>query len=664
MPLGNYATKKGNTMNKNPYPHLFEPLIIRNTVFKNRIFASPQGSSYLMPNDEFPTADVTVYYERKAIGGAASTCMGVRVVDWKSGRNWGDNKLDIEGHTSKAYFRYYTNAISRHGCVPSIELQHSGAFAEQSAVEGYPIYGPNEEEIQGFHVHALTEEQIQGVIDAFVAHAKWAKSVGFGMVTIHGGHGWLICQFMSSVFNKRTDRWGGPVENRVRLAREICDRIHREVPGLIVELRMSGSEIFNGYDIDEGIELAKALDGYPDILHVSAGHATFDEAFTVTTPSLFLEDGVNVKYAAAIKPYIKKSKVATVGSLSDPAMMEEIIASGKADIVELARGLCADPDLPLKARTGNAREIDQCLRCSHCFSQVMRTGQFCCAINPEIGREREYAVEPLRVTRPQKVLVLGGGIAGMQAALTAAKRGHQVTLAEKSDRLGGILLCESRVPFKKHLHDYIQNQVRRVGEAGIEVLLGTALTPEQAAAMDPDVIIAAIGAAPILPPIEGVDGKHVVGAIQAYENAEALQGRILILGGGLVGTELGIYLKNMGKEVELVEMGPKLNCGDNTVHEMGIFAEMKRNGLAAHTSTRALKIEETGVLCQGPEGEVFYEADTVIVAAGMKGRQAEAAAFAQAAPLFYQVGDCLAAANIYEANRLAFNAAMEIGTRW
>ena len=130
MPLGNYATKKGNTMNKNPYPHLFEPLIIRNTVFKNRIFASPQGSSYLMPNDEFPTADVTVYYERKAIGGAASTCMGVRVVDWKSGRNWGDNKLDIEGHTSKAYFRYYTNAISRHGCVPSIELQHSGAFAE------------------------------------------------------------------------------------------------------------------------------------------------------------------------------------------------------------------------------------------------------------------------------------------------------------------------------------------------------------------------------------------------------------------------------------------------------------------------------------------------------------------------------------------------------
>lgn len=651
-------------MNKNKYPHLFEPLIIRNTVFKNRIFASPQGATYLVPGEEYPTADITVYYERKAIGGAASTCMGARVVDWKSGRNWGDGKLDIESYESMSYFRYYTNAISRHGCVPSIELQHSGAYAEQSAAEGYPIYGPNDEEIEGFHVQALTEEQIQGIIDAFAAHAKWAQSVGFGMVTIHGGHGWLLCQFMSSIFNKRTDRWGGSVENRVRLAREICERIHQEAPGLVVELRMSGSEIFNGYDLDEGIELAKALDGYPDIIHVSVGHATFDEAFTVTTPSMFLEDGVNVKYAAAIKPFVKKSKVATVGALSDPAMMEEIIASGKADIVEMARGLCADPDLPIKARTGNEKEINKCLRCSLCFSRVMSTGQFCCAINPEIGREREYTVEPLKVKHKKNVLVLGGGIAGMQAALTATKRGHNVTLVEKTDRLGGILLCESKVPFKKHLHEYIQNQVRRIRETDIKVILNTELTSEQAETLEPDVIIAAIGATPVIPPIEGVDGENVIGAVEAYEKAEKIQGKILILGGGLVGIELGIYLKNMGKDVELIEMASKLNCGDNSVHEMGVIAEMKRNGLVAHTSTRALKINDKGVLCKGPEGQIFYNADTVIIAAGMKGRQVEASSFAQAAPVFYQVGDCLAATNIYEANRLAFNAAMEIGTRW
>ncbi|MCR5174236.1 MAG: FAD-dependent oxidoreductase [Oscillospiraceae bacterium] len=646
------------------FPHLFEPLIIGNTVFRNRIFASPQGSSYL-DTDQCPTPEVTVYYERKAIGGAATTCMGVRNVDPVSGMNWGDNRVNLKSGHGLAWFRYYTNAISRHGAVPSVELQHSGAFAQQSAMEGHPIYGPVEGDYDGFHALPMTEEQIVATIDAFIEHAKWAKRCGFGMVTVHGGHGWLLGQFLSPLFNTRTDRWGGSTENRARIVREICKGIHEQVPGLVVELRISGGEgTEDGYGVETGIEIAKSVDGYPDIIHVSVGHATFDEAFTVMTPSMFLPDGVNVKYAAAIKPHIKYSKVGTVGALSDPALMEEIIASGKADIVNMARSLVADPDLPLKARTGNDRDINKCLRCSWCFSHLMNTGQYACAINPEIGREHEYTTEPLKVEHPKKVLVLGGGIAGMQAALTAAKRGHSVTLVEKSGRLGGILLCEADVPFKIHLHEYIENQIRRVGEAGINVLLNTALTPEQAEEMKADAIIAAIGADPVIPPIPGVDGENVMHAEYAYTHTEELNGRTVILGGGLVGIELGIYLKNMGKDVAVIEMADKLNCGENRIHEMGVKAELKRNGLETHTSTKALKIASDGVLCQGPDGEVFFPADHMIIAAGMKGRQREAAAFAQAAPVFYQVGDCLAAKNIYEANRLAFNAAMELGTRW
>ena len=646
------------------FPHLFEPLIIRNTVFRNRIFASPQGSSYL-DVDELPTAEVTVYYERKAIGGAATTCMGVRSVDPVCGRNWGDNLVRLHDHRGISWFRYYTNAISRHGAVPSVELQHSGAFSMQSAVEGHQVYGPVEGVYDGIHVLPMTEEQIAATIDAFIAHAKWAKQCGFGMVTIHGGHGWLLNEFLSPTFNTRTDRWGGSAENRARIVREICDGIHKQVPGLVVELRISGGEgSEDGYGVETGIEIAKSIDGYPDIIHVSVGHATFDEAFTVMCPSMFLPDGVNVKYAAAIKPHIRYSKVATVGALSDPALMEEIIASGQADIVNVARGLVADPDLPLKARTGNERDINKCLRCSYCFSSLMATGQYCCSINPEIGREHEYATEPLQVTHPKKVLVLGGGIAGMQAALTAAKRGHTVTLVEKSGRLGGILLCEEKVPFKLHLHEYIENQVRRIGVSGVEVLLNTDLSPEQAEAMKPDAIIAAIGAEPVVPPIPGVDGENVVPAVYAYTHAEELTGKTVILGGGLVGVELGIFLKNMGRDVELIEMAEKLNCGDNTVHEMGIYAELNRNGLLTHTSTRALRIEADGVACLGPDGEVFYPAEHVVLAAGMRGRQEEAAAFAQAAPLFYQVGDCLSVKTICEANRLGFSAAMELGTRW
>ena len=646
------------------FPHLFEPLIIRGTVFRNRIFASPQGSSYL-DADEYPTPEVTVYYERKAIGGAATTCMGVRCVDPVSGRNWGDNLVRPGNHRGISWFRYYTNAVSRHGAVPSVELQHSGAYSMQSAVEGHQVYGPVEGVYDGVHVLPMTEEQITATIDAFIAHAKWAKQCGFGMVTIHGGHGWLLNEFLAPNFNTRTDRWGGSAENRARIVREICDGIHRQVPGLVVELRISGAEgAADGYGVETGIEIAKSVDGWPDIIHVSVGRATFDEAFTVMCPSMFLPDGVNVKYAAAIKPHIRHSKVATVGALSDPALMEEIIASGQADIVNVARGLVADPDLPLKAQTGHAKDIDKCLRCSYCFSRLMSTGQYCCSINPEIGREHEYLAQPRAVTRPKKVLVVGGGIAGMQAALTAARRGHTVTLAEKADRLGGILRCEEQVPFKVHLHEYIENQVRRIGEAGIEVRLNTALTPAQAEEMQPDAIIAALGAEPVVPPIPGVEGANVVPAVEAYTRPEALTGKTVILGGGLVGAELGIFLKNLGKDVEVIEMAEKLNCGDNTVHEMGIYAEIRRNGLPVRTGTRAVRIEASGVACEGPDGAVFLPADHVVLAAGMRGRQAEAAAFAQAAPIFYQVGDCLSVKNICEANRLGFNAAMDLGTRW
>lgn len=651
-------------MSVQKYPHLFEPLIVGNTVFRNRIFAAPGGSSYV-DCDELPMPEIGAYYERKAMGGAATICMGERAVN-KTGLNYGGNPIPVNNHRGTSFFKYVTNAVSRHGCVPSIELQHGGQWAKRGADEGAQIYGPMEGIFDGVHVLPMTEEVIEDTINSFVEAAKWAQWAGFGMVTIHGGHGWLLSQFMSPYTNKRTDRWGGSLENRVRLPREICKAIRKACgPNLAIEMRISGSEaIEDGYDIDTGIEIAKGLDGYPDIIHVSAGHGQFDDVFTVTHPGMFQEDGVNVKYAAAIKPFIKQSYVGTVGALSDPEMMEEIIASGKADIVNVARGLIADPDLPLKARTGNSHEVNKCLRCLHCFSGLMNKGQYSCAINPEIGREEEYSTQPREVTVKKKVLVLGGGIAGMQAALTASKRGHEVTLVEKTDRLGGILLCEHAVPFKKHLGEYIDNQVRRIGESDVKVMLNTEMTPEQAEAFGADVIIAAIGGKPIVPKIPGIDGKNVLPAVYAYTHPEEVGEKVVVLGGGLVGIELSIYLTWLGKKVEIVEMGDKLNCGENWVHEMAVNREVRRIGLVAHTKTVAKSIDEKGVVCQGPDGEVRYDADTVICAVGMKGLQEEAKAFGLSAPIFYQIGDCLRATNIYEANRLGYNTAMDIGQRW
>ena len=259
----------------------------------------------------------------------------------------------------------------------------------------------------------MNEEFIEYTIGKFAKAAAFAKSCGFGMVVIHGGHGWLLSQFLSPTLNTRKDRWGGPaIENRARLAVAICDAIRKAVgPHFPIEIRISGSEVYpGGYGIDEGIAIAKQLDGHVDLIHVSAGSHEVEEVFTVTHPSMFLPDGVNVKYAAEIKKHVK-TPVATVGALGDPALMEEIIASGKADVVEIARGLIADPDIPIKARTGRTGEIRKCLRCLQCFSTLINVGQFYCSINPESGRELEMKSD-LPAAHKKKVLIAGGGCRG------------------------------------------------------------------------------------------------------------------------------------------------------------------------------------------------------------------------------------------------------------
>jgi 2,4-dienoyl-CoA reductase-like NADH-dependent reductase (Old Yellow Enzyme family)/thioredoxin reductase len=641
-------------MSAQKFPHLFTPIIAGGTLFRNRIFAAPTGASYV-DSDGFLMPGVGAYYERKACGGAASVCISGGGVS-RRGMAYGGGMIAYKNPRSLPFYTYVTNSITRHGAVASLELQHGGIHSTQAADLGIQIYGPSEADYRGYHALPMTEEIIEETINDFVAGARYAKSAGFGMVTIHGGHGWLIHQFMSPITNKRTDSWGGSLENRIRLPREICKAIKKNVPGMVVELRISGFEgVDDGYDIDEGVRMAQGLDGYPDILHVSAGSS----AFTVTHPSMFDPDGVNVRLAAAIKPHMKQSVVATVGALSDPALLEEIIASGQADIVEMARSLIADPDLPNKARTGRDEDVDRCLRCYHCFSEVMAAGQFCCTLNPRIGREEEYSTQPLEAEK-MNVLVIGGGIAGMQAAVTAPKRGHSVALYEKSDRLGGVLLCEEDVPFKKHLAAYIARQIRRLNEAGVEIHLGRPLTPEEAEALKADVIIAAIGSEAAAPPIPGLE--LAVPVTEAYAHPEKLGQKVLILGGGLAGMELAIYLNALGKDAEIVEAA-QLNFGTNTCHASAVLEQFKKRGITARTQTPVERIEAGKAFCRTSDAELALEADTLVNAMGRKPLQKEASAYALCAPVFYPIGDCLAAKTVYEANRLGFNVAMDIGKK-
>jgi len=643
-------------MNIMKYPHLFEPIKIGNTVFRNRFFASPTGHIDVTL-DGAPGDRMVDYYTRKAMGGAAAVTIGECCVDRARGKR-GMRHIDLQGHGNSAMLSRLASGISRNGAIASVELQHAGYTANSMAGADGPAFSSVEMEYNGKLVQAMDEDMILETIELFADAAYYAKSCGFGMVTLHGAHGWLIQQFASPTFNTRTDRWGGSDENRARFAVAICDAIHKKCgSGFPVEIRIGGSEIVeDGYGVEGGIAFARQLDGHADIIHVSVGSvgpgkSTFDR----THPSMFYEDGCNVEFAAAIKPYIKESKVATVGALIEPAQMDEIIAKGQADIVEAARALICDPDLPNKARSGREDEIRRCMRCYACFNNLMSKGDFLCALNPENSREKEvYQARPVAQTK--KVLVAGGGIAGLQAAITAAKCGHKVTVCEKNDILGGAITCERNVPFKPNLDRYIHRQVREAAKLGVEIRLNTPVTPALAEAMQPDVIIAALGSEAAVPSV--CVGTRAIGAEEAYVHADKVGQKVVILGGGLVGTELAVYLGGMGKEITILEMSGQYNNGGNGMHFGCVLKEMTKLGVETRFNTSAAQIDEKGVTCS--DGS-FIEADTVIYAAGRIPRAEEAMALHALAPEFHQIGDCRQVSNINDATSQAWTIANLIG---
>ena len=647
------------------FPNLLAPIKIGNVMFRNRMFCAPTGHTDIVYDGQ-PSLDAVMYFERKAMGGAATIACGEVVVDPDE---FADGRWPREiTRTSNYNYPRLASAINRQGAVSVIELQFTGVNSrDRGARRDDPAWGPVEMTLpNGVKVAAMDDGRIQEVIDGFGKAALAAKNAGFGMVCLHGAHGWGLQQFMSPTMNTRTDKWGGNPENRCRFAVMAIDEIHRVCgKDFPVEIRISGSEIVaSGYGSDESCRIAEQLDGHADIIHVSVGAiGSSAESFARTHVSMFYPQGRNVEYAAEIKKVVKKSLVGTVGGLSDPYFMEEILAAGKADVVYMARGLICDPDLPDKVRQGRPEDIRKCMRCLNCFSECMRHGDFFCAINPEICRERETYYS-LPAPKKQRVLVIGGGISGMQAALTAADNGHDVTLCEKSSELGGRILCEIDVPFKKRLHEYIEQQKVNIAAAGIDLRMNTAVTPDYAKNERPDVIIAAIGSEPITPDIPGIGGANVHQAIKVFENPALAKGKTVILGAGLVGTELAVYLKDkVGLDVEIVEMLGEISDGGNIYQRRAIEDIIAQKKIPVHFNTRAVEITDKGVKCEGTAGEAFYSADTVIHAVGMKPYHDEAMSFNKCAPVFKMIGECRKTANILYATSTAYSAAKFIGRR-
>ena len=644
-----------------PYAHLFQPLRLGRTVLKNRIEAAPVSVANLTPQAHF-TPDNIAIFERKAKGGAAIVNMGEARIDLKTGISH-LLCLALDDPEVMPSLILATDAIRRHNAIPAIEILHPGGRANPEYYDG-PIWAPSDAPGHlGKDYTALDEKTIDYIVNCFANAAEMAWLGGVEMVMIHGGHGWLLHEFLSPLNNHRTDKFGGSLENRARISLMVVDAIRRRCPELLIEFRLSGSELVEGgLTIDDQVEFAKLLDGKVDLIHVTAGTFHYPETNQHMVPSMFHPFGVNVEFAAAIKKAVK-TPVAVVGGLDEPELREQVLAEGKADIIAVGRSIIADAQMPDKLRGGRADDVTPCIRCNHCISEsfvpyVKYSSRLTrCSVNPVAGREyTEKDVCPALI--PKKVLVIGGGPAGMEAAITLADRGHQVILAEKSGRLGGAIRFAGHVSFKSKLDQLMQVLIRRVERRKITVMLNTGMTPELARSLRPDAIVCAIGADPIVPPVPGVDLEIAVSAVGMHEHMEEIGQNVVILGGGLVGCEESILLGELGKKVTVLEMKPELCRDAPFLHHEAVLLEMERLGITARTGMRCTGILPDGVTAEQDGKEIKLPADTVIIAAGLAPKLDEAESFRSCAPEFWKIGDCRQARNV----RLAIHEGYDAGS--
>lgn len=649
------------------YPHLFAPIRVRGAYIKNRVESAPMSPSGDVP---FYTREAFEMYNSIAKGGAGIVTLGEA----------GVHSLTDHAHPTMPHLDDETllpsliqtvDTVHKWGALASIELTHSGCRAKGAFLaEGGYVIGPSamEANLYGDKVLEMDEDMMNTIADAYANAAYMAEFAGCDIVNIHGGHGWLISQFLSDLNNHRTDQYGGSVENKARFPLMIVDRIRQKCPNLIIEFRLSGEEeTEGGIPIEETVEFAKLLDGKVDIIHVSA--ATFHDTSSSARmfPTVFYPRGCNVENAAKIKAVVKHSLVAVVGGINDPDFMESVLADGKTDFVSVGRQFIADPDWPKKARTGKADEISKCIRCETCISAgfiphvPFSSGVLRCSVNPTWGREYENTRKEEKVEQAKKILVAGGGPGGMEAAITAARRGHSVILCEKNDHLAANLDYAKQISFKQDIVEFLKSMVIKVQRTpNLELRLNTEVTEDLIRAEKPDVIIAACGAEPTVPPIPGLDRPMVHHVTELYKKHLSVGNKVVIIGGGLAGCEEGLGLAYEGHDVTIVEMKDGLAKDAPYIHWRHLLEKMDKT-VRSYCSAQVLSVEDTGVKIADSEGrELLLEADTVLVATGMRGTLPKLDSWHDLAEEVIFVGDCRKASKILEAMRTGYCAGLTV----
>ncbi len=652
------------------YPHMFAPMTIKGITFKNRVFASPITTNRIVDHG-YPTPEGIDVYEIKARGGFAEVTVTESFIDHD--RAWRhEHGLDVWSNPMSTFhmesIMTLTEAIKGHGAVASIQLNHVGAMNHPDTISSgrNPIGPSSYVREDGVQVEEMTVELMEETAERWAESAWNCKALGFQMINLHGAHGWLLNQFISPKFNHRTDEYGGSMANRAKFPIMVCKKI-REVCGedFLIEYRMSGSErMEGGMTLEDGIEFAEIIQDYVDLIHVTSGSYQ-DHVNTKAFSSMFDKHGCNLDLAAAIKAHVHVPVVA-VGGFNAPEQIEEAIASGKCDFVAMGRQQFADPDFVNKTLKGLEDQIAPCLRCS-CFNPLASDpGQrpipalWHCAVNPWSQRELRWRNAP-QPKGSRKVLVIGGGVSGMYAAMTAAERGHEVTLVEKESKLGGLLWFTEVDTDKESLLRFRDSLVARCKYNGVKILLNTQATKEMIQSMAPDAVICAVGSHPFVPPIKGVElAAH---AVEAYKDIQQLKGKkVVIIGGGAIGCESGYFFASQcGAKVQILEMRDEM-CKDSFPSQRAaLLPRMEKAGMLLNCSVTTREITPEGVKFLDKDGsEQFAQADLVYYCCGNRSNDEIVKSLEGAAPWFVVTGDAKRARTVKEATYEGFVAAMDI----
>jgi thioredoxin reductase len=492
------------------------------------------------------------------------------------------------------------------------------------------------------------------------------KEAGFDGVLIHAGHGWLLHQFLSARTNLRRDEFGGSLENRAKFPISLIKKVREKLgKDFIIEIRVSGSEVVpGGMDVEETAEFCRMVEPYADIIHVSVGLYR-NPVLSGQFSSMYQPRALNADMAAVIKKNVK-IPVAVVGGIMDPILADSIIAEGKCDIVALARPATAEPNFANKVASNRYDDITQCIRCYKCFPGELEDNLdkldslFGCTVNPNAFFYDEALLN--RQTKVKKhVLVIGGGVAGMEAAITAHDKGHDVTLLEEDNKLGGLVNFADNDVYKTDLKKFKDLLVKRVQSRKINVVLGKEFTKEAIAGYKADAIVIAIGSKPVIPPIKGIE--NAVHALDIYNNPAFIRGNeIIVVGGGLVGCETGLNMAKTGKKVTIIEMQDNVAPDSYPMHRVGLIHEMDTL-LEYRTGLKCTEIFKDGIEVLNKEGKKErLISHGVIFALGMKALSDEAEKIKSCAAGLetYIVGDCVKAAKVFDAVRQAFIAGLSV----